>query len=179
MKTDEPYVRVRPAVIGDLDAIMTWINDPEVVATIANIRSPVSRAEEEAWLRRTLESPNDRLYSIEDGATGAYVGQGGIHGIYWPARNGRLALIVKKEFQGRGYGKSASRELLKKGFDELKLHKLWCIVREDNPKTVTLYRDRIGFRQEGRLLDEYAIGGRYHTMLRLAMLEDEYRARGP
>jgi RimJ/RimL family protein N-acetyltransferase len=175
--SDGPEVRVRAATMADLDHIMTWINDPEVVATIANIRSPVSRAEEEAWLRRTLEGQNDRLYSIEDVATGAYVGQGGIHQIYWPARNARLAMIVKKEFQGRGYGRNATRELLKKGFDELKLHKLWCIVREDNPKTVGLYRDRLGFRQEGRLIDEYAIGGRYHTMLRLAILEDEYRAR--
>lgn len=163
--------------MADLDHIMTWINDPEVIAGIANIKSPVSRDEEEAWLRRTLAGPNDRLFSLEDAASGAYVGQGGIHQIYWPARNGRLALIIKKEFQGRGYGLAANRAILAKAFDELKLHKVWCIVREDNPKTIHLNRDRMGFRQEGRLIDEYALGGRYHTMLRLAMLEDEYRER--
>lgn len=171
----QPKVRVRPATMGDLDQIMSWINDPEVIAGIANIKSPVSREEEEAWLRRTLSSPNDRLFTIEDVATGTYVGQGGIHQIYWPARNGRLALIIKKEFQGRGYGVAASRALLAHAFEELKLHKIWCIVREDNPKTIHLNKVRMGFREEGRLIDEYGLDGRYHTMLRLAMLEDEYR----
>lgn len=177
MKTEEPRLRIRPAVLEDLDAIMTWINDPEVVAHIANIRTPVSRDEEAAWLRRTLLSANDRLYSFEDASTGAYVGQGGIHQIYWPARNGRLAIIIKKEFQGRGYGKAAMRALMRVGFDDIKLHKLWSIVREDNPKTVHLNCDVLGFRQEGRLIDEYAVDGRYYTMLRLAMMEPEYRER--
>lgn len=178
MKVDcEPKLRIRPAVLEDLDAIMTWINDPEVVAHIANIKSPVSRDEEAAWLRRTLLSANDRLYSFEDAATGAYVGQGGIHQIYWPARSGRLAIIIKKEYQGRGYGAAAMRELMRVGFEDLKLHKLWSIVMEDNPKTVHLNVTVLGFRQEGRLIDEYLVNGRYHTMLRLAMLEHEYRER--
>jgi RimJ/RimL family protein N-acetyltransferase len=177
VKSDEPKLRIRPAILRDLDNIMTWINDPEVVSNIANIKPPVSWYEESVWLERTLDNPNERLYSFEDAATGAYVGQGGIHQIYWPARTGRLAIIIKKEFQGRGYGKAATRELMRVGFDDLKLNKLWCIVREDNPKTVHLNCDVMGFRQEGRLIDEYAIDGRYYTMLRLAMLEREYRDR--
>lgn len=175
--SNEPRLQIRPAALKDLDAIMTWINDPEVVAHIANIKTPVSREEEWEWLWRTLQSHNDRLYSFEDALTGVYVGQGGIHQIYWPARSGRLAIIIKKEFQGRGYGKAATRELMRVGFDDLRLHKLWSIVREDNPKTVHLNCDVLGFRQEGRLIDEYAVDGRYHTMLRLAMLEQEYRER--
>jgi RimJ/RimL family protein N-acetyltransferase len=170
-------VRLRPVTLADLDDIMTWINDPEVVANIANIKPPITRRAEAKWLRRALRNPNERLYSVLDARTGAYLGQGGIHQIYWPARNGRLALVVKKEVQGRGYGTAATVELMRKAFEELGLHKVWCIVWEDNPKTVHLNRDRLKLRQEGRLIDEYSLGGRYHTMLRLYMLEGEFRRR--
>ncbi len=173
-----PAVRLRPVAMADLDRIMSWINDPEVTANIANIKSPVTREEEGAWLERTLKSANDCLWSIEDAATGEYAGQCGIHQIYWPARNGRLAVIIRREFQGRGFGRAATLELLRRGFGELKLHKIWCIVWEDNPKTVHLNRS-LGFQQEGRLVDEYCLDGRYHHMLRLYMLESDFAARYP
>jgi RimJ/RimL family protein N-acetyltransferase len=172
-----PRVRLRPVTLRDLDRIMSWINDPEVVSNIANINASITRAQEARWLRKTLKSPNDRLFSIEDARTGEYIGQCGIHQIYWPARNGRLAVIIRKESQGRGYGKAAMEALLRVAFRSLLLHKVWAIVREDNPVTVHLNRDVLGMREEGRLIDEYRVNGRYHTMLRLAMLESEYRLR--
>jgi RimJ/RimL family protein N-acetyltransferase len=166
-------VRLRPVTMDDLDDIMSWVNDPDVTANIANIQKRISRAQEAAWLMKALENPNERIFSILDADTGAYVGQCGIHSIYWPARNGRTSVIIKKEYQGKGYGRAASIELLRVAFRELGMHKVWCIVWEDNPKTVHL-NTSIGFRQEGRLIEEYYLDGKYHHMLRLYMLKDDF-----
>lgn len=167
-------VRLRPVTMDDLDNIMSWVNDPEVTANIANIQKRISRAQEAAWLMKALQSPNDRLYSILDAKTGAYVGQCGIHQIYWPARNGRFSMLIKREFQGKGYGRAATVELLRTAFRTLRLHKIWGTVWEQNPKTVGLNLSA-GFRVEGRLVDEYRMHGKYCTMLRIAMREDEFR----
>lgn len=174
-----PKVRITPTTMDDLNHLMTWVNDPETVANIANIqaRYPVNISEEGVWLARTLLSNTDKLYSIFDADTGVYIGQCGLHQIYWPARTARLSVIIKKEHHGHGYGQPTVWALLERAFNELKLHKVWCIVWEDNPRTVKLYRDKVGMQQEGRLIDEYFLDGKHHNMLRLYMLESEYKAR--
>ena len=170
-------VVLRPATLEDLDHIMTWINDPETVANIATIKSPVSKDAEYRWLYWALKNENERIYSIFDKETKAYIGQCGLHQIYWPARNARMSVIIKKDFQSSGFAYPTVMALLGRAFNELKLHKIWCIVWEDNPKTVHLYKEKVGMHQEGRLIDEYMLDGKHHNMLRLYMLEDEYKSR--
>jgi len=46
---------------------------------------------------------------------------------------------------------------------------------EDNPKTKHLYVDKCGFIIEGVLRDEYFHKGKYHNIVRIALLEKEYR----
>lgn len=167
-------VIVRQTMLEDLPRIMSWVNDPETVANIATIRQPVTEDAEYRWLYWALRNDNERLYSIFDKATEAYIGQCGLHQIYWPARNARMSVIIKKEFQNNGFAQPTVMALLQRAFVELKLHKVWCIVWEDNPKTVHLYQDKIGMKQEGRLIDEYMLDNKRHTMLRFYMLEDEY-----
>jgi RimJ/RimL family protein N-acetyltransferase len=168
-------VLIRPTMMEDLPHIMTWVNDPETVANIATIQSTITENEEYRWLYWTLQDNNERLYSIFDKTTGAYIGQCGLHKIYWPAKNARLSVIIKKEFQNYGFAYPTVMALLEKAFTELKLHKVWCIVWEDNPKTIHLYQDKVGMQQEGHLIDEYFLNGKRHNMLRLYVLEDEYR----
>lgn len=165
---------VQQTTMDDLDHIMTWVNDPEVVANIANIKE-ITREQEERWLKDKLASPNDRLFSVFN--DGTYVGQCGIHQIYWPARNGRISVILKKEFQGKGYGHLVIKAILRLAFELVKLHKVFCVVWEDNPKTVHLYRDKMGMKEEGRLIDEYFLDGRHHNMLRLYMLESDWKLK--
>lgn len=167
-RTDADLITIRPTTMGDLDDIMSWVNDKDVVANIANIQH-VTRAQEKAWLKATLASKEDRLYSIFKGDT--YIGQCGIHKIYWPARNGRIGIILKKKYQGDGNGTAALKELLRIAFDGLHLHKVFCIVWEDNPQTLHLYRDKLGMEEEGRLIDEYFLNGKHHNMVRLYMLD--------
>lgn len=165
-------ITLRPTTINDLDNIMSWVNDQDVVANIANIKE-VTAEQERQWLQKTLASNEDRLYSIFD-EMGKYVGQCGIHKIYWPARNGRISVIIKREYQDCGVGQQVIVALLEKAFVELKMHKIWCVVWEDNPKTLHIYRDKIGMREEGRLIDEYFLDGKHHNMVRLYMLQSSW-----
>ncbi len=165
-------ITLRPTTMDDLGNIMSWVNDHDVVANIANIKG-VTVEQERQWLQKTLASKEDRLYSAFD-AAGNYVGQAGLHKIYWPARNARMSIIVKREFQDCSVGSQMILSLLEEAFVDLNLHKVWCVVWEDNPKTVHLYRDKIGMIEEGRLIDEYFLDGKHHNMLRLYMLQSHW-----
>ena len=76
-------VRLRPLAEGDVDHILTWVNDPEITGNIAAFSGHAfTRDDELAYIRRTLASTSDVVFSIEEAATGRYLGQTGIHQIH-------------------------------------------------------------------------------------------------
>jgi RimJ/RimL family protein N-acetyltransferase len=166
-------VALRPIRVEDVDAIMTWINDPEVTRNFAGMSRHITRDQELAFLRGVLSSDTDRLYAIEDSATGRYLGNAGLHKIYWPARNGRVGLVIgAKNARGAGLGQQALRLLLGVGFEVLGLHKVWLVHFATNERMAHI-AGKLGFREEGRLRDEYFHDGSFHDMVRRCVLEGE------
>lgn len=162
-------LKLRPTNLGEIDYIMGWINDPEVVANIANIQKSISRTDELKWLKQSLANPNMRLYSLYQYKQ--YIGQASLPQIYWPGRNARFSLMITRAFQGQGLGEQAAALLFDEAFKRLKLHKLWCLALENNPKTIHIYRNKLRMIEEGKLIDDYFINGRYHNMLRFYITE--------
>lgn len=168
-------MRLRPIELADVDAIMEWINEPEVTRNFATMSKRISRAEELRYLEQMIESETDRLYAVEDD-DGAYLGNAGVHKIYWPAKNGRVGLVIgRRGARGKGHGQRALRLLCQAGFEELGLHKLWLIHFRENARMHHI-ATKHGFVPEGVLRDEYFHAGGYHDMVRLSLLEPEYAA---
>lgn len=155
----------------DVDAVLGWINDPEVTRNFAAFSdAPVTRDAELAFLRGVAASPTDRLYAVVAEDTGAVIGTAGIHKIYWPARNGRIGLMIgHRALHGRGIGTAALRALVAVGFGELGLHKLWAVHYADNQRMAHLF-GKLGFVREGLLRDEYFHRGAFHDMVRWSRL---------
>jgi diamine N-acetyltransferase len=160
-------LRLVPLALEHLVHAMTWVNDRDVTLYFANRQTAISEAEERAYIETLLASKTDKVFSIFEGET--YVGQCSINQIYWPARSGRLFVVVRREFQGKGYGPEALRLLFEVAWEELDLHKLWLIVRRDNRNAQAMYL-KLGFDFEGVLVDEYCVGGRYFDMVRMGMV---------
>lgn len=159
-------VRLAPLSLDHLAHVMTWVNDHEVMQYFANRQVTISEDDERRYLAALLASRNDRAFSIFAGDD--YVGQTSVNQIYWPAKNGRLFVAVRRGMQGRGYGPEAVRQLLDVAWDELGLHKVWLIVRRDNRGAQAMYL-KLGFDFEGVLKDEYCVNGAYFDMVRMAI----------
>ena len=164
-----PEVRLEPLSVEHLAHVMSWVNDREVTQYFANRQQRITEAEERSYLERLIASPDERAWSIFMADGGRYLGQCSLNQIYWPARNARLFVVVRREEQGRGYGRAALAALLDRAWGELGLHKVWLIVRRDNRSAQALYL-RLGFEFEGTLRDEYFVGERYHDMVRMGIL---------
>ena len=160
-------LRLEPLSVEHLDHVMTWVNDREVMQYFASRQQDISPEQERPYLASLIASANDRAYSIFDGER--YVGQCSINQIYWPARNGRVFLVVRREMQNRGYGSQALRLLAEVAWRELKLHKVWLIVRRDNRAAQAMYL-RHGFDFEGVLVDEYCVNDRFYDMVRMSLI---------
>ena len=73
---------------------------------------------------------------------------------------------------GRLIGHCALRTLIKYGFNDLNLNKIWCEVYTNND-ALDIYR-HIGFRDEGLIRQHYFNEGRYWDSNLLSLLRCEY-----
>jgi len=168
-------IGLRPIAMSDVDSIMEWVNEPSVTRNFAGMSRTITRDEEAVFIQKMMDSPNDRLWAIVT-RDGQNLGNAGIHKIYWPARNGRLGIVLGRSgFQGKGLGQEALRLLIAMGFMELSLHKLWVVHYETNARMMHILK-KLGFQKEGLLRDEYFHGETFHNMVRQSMLGPEFTA---
>lgn len=171
-----PKLRLEPLSLEHIDGVMSWVNDPQVMQYFAGRQNAIGEEEERRYLRGLMASKNDRAYSIFCNST--YIGQCSINQIYWPARNGRIFLVLARQHQGRGFGRKALHLLIEKAWHELDLHKLWLIVRNDNRRAQALYL-RQGFDFEGVLVDEYFVQDRFYDMVRMGIVRQREQSSSP
>lgn len=174
-------VKLRPVEEHDVDDILRWVNDKDIVGNLAAFAGkPLTRDDEIAWVRKVRTSTDEKVFTVLEAKSGRYLGQVGLHQIFWRSRVGRVAAIIAgKDDMGRGYGSAAIATLLDIAFDELALHKVWLMVFDKNTRSRRTW-NRLGFVDEGILRDEYFHDGAWHHMVRMGLLEDEWRsARAP
>ena len=180
MVVDRELVRLRPLSADDVDHVMTWVNDKDVVGNLAVFAGkPLTRDDELRWIDAMLRSKEDRDFSIPDGASGRYLGQVGLHQIFRRSGLARASLIVAARGDwGKGYGSAALARLLDFAFVEERLHKVWLMVFATNVRARRTY-ERLGFVQEGVLREEYLHEGTHRDMVRMGLLAREWLAPPP
>ena len=177
--SDHATIRLRRLAEADVDHVMTWVNDPAVVGNLAAFAgTPMTRAQELAWIQSTLRSPTDVVFSVFAADDERYLGQIGLHQIHARSKVARIGVVIAaKTEMGRGYGTAAIRALLDHAFgpgpDSVGLHKVWLMIFAHNTRSRGIY-ERIGFVQEGLLRDEYFHDGAWHDMARMSILAREW-----
>lgn len=178
-------VLLRRVERDDLPRFAAWLNDPDVRRHLALVY-PMSMANEEAWYEASLRAEQAvqpyaldvRAQSPSAGPDPAWTHVGGLgfHTVDWPDRSAELGIVIgNREFWGAGYGTDATRTLVRWGFDELNLNRVWLRVLEDNPRGIRCY-EKVGFRVEGRLRQDRFREGRYVDTIIMGILRGELAA---
>lgn len=167
-------VILRPVERADLLNIVNWRNQPHVLAGLFSHR-PISLAQQEQWFASYLSKQDEMLFIIEVMESRTPIGTIGLTNIDFrnqQAELGRL-LIGEEAYLRQGYATEATLVLLDYAFSELNLHRVYLKVLADNEPAVRLYL-RCHFRIEGRCRDANFSGGRFHDVLIMAVLDQEY-----
>ena len=167
-------VRIRAVETTDLDEIMKWVNDPEVIDNLL-MRYPVSRHLEEKWLEKALDTSDmrNKAFSIET-KDGVYLGGIGLHKINWENRSAEVGIVIgKKEYWGKGYGTDAMLAILEFAFNHMNLHRVYLEVYDFNVRGIKSY-EKCGFKKEGALRDDRYSRGKYHDTIIMGILKEEY-----
>jgi RimJ/RimL family protein N-acetyltransferase len=167
-------VRIRALEQTDIDEIMKWVNDPEVIDNLL-MRYPVSRCLEEKWLEKAYDTSDmrNKTFALET-KDGVYIGGIGLHKINWENRNAEVGIVIgKKEYWGKGYGTDAMLALLAFAFHHMNLHRVYLQVYEFNVRGIRSY-EKCGFKKEGALRDDRFSRGKYHDTIIMGILKEEF-----
>ena len=173
-------IRFRGIEKQDLGSYVKWLNDPEVRRGVT-LTMPLSLAEEELWFADILKlSPAERPMAIEIQTDPAkdkwvFVGGCGYMNINWQNRVAELGIhIGEKDFWNKGFGTKAMRLLLKHGFEELNLNRLWLRVFETNQQAIRAY-EKAGFVHEGKFREDHFLEGDYVDVMIMSVLKSEWQ----
>lgn len=173
-------IRFRAIEKEDLPKFVSWLNDPEVKQGLSLVL-PLSLAEEENWFEElSKKSPYEKPMAIEIQPDPQldewiFVGNCGLFSIDWQNRYAEIGIhIGEKGYWDQGFGTKAMRLILKHGFDNLNLHRVWLRVYETNQRALRSYQ-KAGFIQEGRLRQAQYLDGNYVDVMIMSMLKTEWQ----
>ena len=167
-------VTLRAIEREDLPNYVRWLNDPRVLRYFGRL-VPLSLAQEEKWYEGMLQDRTVRSFAIE--FEGRHIGGCGFRDIDKHHRCAEVGLFIGiPELWSQGLGRDALATLLRFGFEEMNLHRIYLRVFAENERAVHLY-ESLGFQHEGRWRQAEFRHGRYHDILWLSILEDEWTGR--
>ena len=162
----------------DLDRYLEWVNDEEVMRYVAAMAFPISRGQEEEFVREatTHTRPPEIAYAIETLEERRHIGSLGLHRIGGLAHSTELGIMIgDKAYWDRGYGTDTIRTALRFAFQELNLNRVALSVDADNGRGIACYR-KCGFVEEGRLRQDRYRDGQYRDTILMAVLRHEFEA---
>jgi ribosomal-protein-alanine N-acetyltransferase len=162
---------------ADLPTIHAFASDPVMVQYLEF--GPNTQAETRAFYRDTVVAtrraePRRTWHLVAaPKAGGGIVGAGRITIEAHEHQGGSIGYWVMRPSWGGGYATEIARGLLRFGFGELGLHRIFAIVEPDNVASVRVLA-RAGMRLEGRLRDHRFAKGTWRDSLLYAALAHEW-----
>lgn len=170
-------VRLRALERSDVPNFVRWLNDREVTEYLL-IHSPLSTAAEEGWIERLIASnPEESEHlgiEILVGDDWIHVGNAGLNSIEAVNRAAEFGIFIgEKDYWGQGFGREATRLMLKHGFEDLNLNRIYLYVYQTNPRAIRAY-ESAGFVREGVLRQAVYKNGRYIDVFLMSVLHADW-----
>jgi UDP-4-amino-4,6-dideoxy-N-acetyl-beta-L-altrosamine N-acetyltransferase len=166
--TADTQIRLRPMHEVDLEMVLQWRNSDEVRCFMYSSRR-FGLEEHRRWFDAVRVAVDSHPMILElQGNPAGFVNVG-------PVTDGGIARWGFYAAPGspRGTGKVLGTTALEFAFRELRLHKIWGEALATNEAS-SRFHLRLGFRQEGMLVDQHFDGARYHDVVRFGLLASEW-----
>ena len=144
--TRSPRLYLSSLRVEEAPTYMRWFNDPQIFAHMRNMDYQSTLEEQMQWILKTLEDPNQRIFSIYYAPEDKLIGNGGIMNISWEDRKGEIGLVIgEKAYQGLGLGSEAIWLICRYAFDVLQMHNLLAEHYAHEKSSLKLFQ-KLGFK---------------------------------
>ena len=162
------------------DRQIEWRNDPDIQRWTRGSEL-LSEEDQAKWLKRISQDPTVLMFGVEVEEKSkvpgmkkkpTIVGTAGLTSVSHIHKTAEFSLFIGPEYQRKGYGELALRELLNYGFKNLALEVIYGETFEDNPAW-SLFQ-KLGFKETGRHRKRYFKEGRRLDAICFDMLRNEW-----
>ncbi len=176
IKTDR--LTLREVCDEDFDAVYAYASDPEVVTFMT--WGPSTPEETRGFLARAqaLAAAVPRVgyeLAVVRRSDGRLLGGVGLNRDQAGSSRAMLGYCYHRDAWGYGYATEAARAVLRFGFEELGLHRVWAGCDPENLGSVRVLT-KLGMTQEARLRQDSLVQGEWRDALIFGILRDEWRA---
>ncbi|MFC2015903.1 GNAT family N-acetyltransferase [Chloroflexota bacterium] len=155
----------------DLPNYVPWLNDPTVLEYFGPFL-PMSLAQEEQWYEAMLNDPSVCNFAIE--LEGRHIGGAGFSNIDNRNRSAQVGLFIGlPNLWNQGLGRDVMQTLLRFGFNEMNLRRIYLRVFAGNTGAIHMY-ETADFQHEGCWRQAEFRNGQYHDLLWMSILHDEW-----
>jgi len=160
----------------ELKKFLDWRNNPEFRKHFREYRE-LNMRQQEIWFEEKVVKDNTTLmFSIKRNEDNELLGCCGFVYINWVHRHADLSLYIGMDdsyIDEKGYSEESCKLLIDYGFRELSLNKVWTEIYEFDEKKKLLY-EKFGFKQDGKLRENYWYDGQWWDSIILSILASEY-----
>jgi RimJ/RimL family protein N-acetyltransferase len=167
-------VVLRPIEPEHLAAYVRWMADTEMLEYFGLFR-PLNLAQEQAWYERQNQDPDSINFAVE--FDGRHIGGTGLRLHDHQNQSAEAGLFIgEKDLWNQGLGQDILTTIVGYGFANLNLHRIYLRVFAENARGIHAY-EKVGFVHEGRFREAEWRHGRWHDMLFMSILKQEWEAR--
>jgi len=159
----------------DLPKLRDWRNSPIIRPTLRQF-APLNMVNQEKWLESLYAPylPKHIMFAIVDKKTETLLGVCGLTYINWKEGHTDVTIYIGEEnWQGRGIATEVLKRLVKYGFEELRLHRLFGVIFDYNKPSQKLF-ERCKFRYDGVHREARFWEGKYYDEVIMSILSQEY-----
>ncbi len=167
-------LRIRPYSEADIPELLPLIGTREVAATTLRIAHPYTEREARAFLELAQE-PGKMWLAITLRDDGRQIGGIGMR-IDDEHQHAELGYWLGAPYWGQGYATEAAREILRYGFENLKLHRIFATHFKHNPASGNILK-KLGMRYEGCQREHLLKWGEFVDSEMYGLLRREWERR--
>lgn len=158
----------------DLEQLLKWRNQPEYRRFFREYRE-LCMTEQKKWYEsRVIGDEHTRMFSIVELKSGKLIGACGLCYIDWINRCADFSIYIGKDhlYIDRNYAIDAARLLIRYGFEELNLHRLWSEIYEIDEEKKEMFA-ALGFIHEATHRATHWTEGKWVDSWYYRMLKEE------
>lgn len=160
----------------DLILLRNWRNNSDFRKNFREHKE-LSLANQEIWFNRIITNPNDFMFVIEDLETKEPIGACGLLYTNWVTRSADFSFYIgfNDLYIDNKYAKDAALTLIKYGFLELNLNKIWMELYEFDHKKINFFMEVFNFKIDGILRQNSFYEGKYWDSKLISLLTSEFK----
>jgi RimJ/RimL family protein N-acetyltransferase len=169
------YTYLRSVETSDLEKLRDWRNIPEFRLNFREHRE-LNLDNQKNWFNRLITSVNDYMFVIVDVNTNELIGACGLLYTNWIIRSADFSFYIGKDnlYIDEKYSKDAASILIRYGFYDLNLNKIWMELYEYDKKKLDFFQNSFNFLIDGRLRQNAFANGKYWDSYIISLLRSDF-----